>query len=91
MPKHYALGENLLKGTASFKNSKWAYVTFRKPNGAVRAFTKKPTLMTQPVGSATAPSVRGTDWIKNANGEYIGAKIGFNNAETIDVDWEVKE
>lgn len=89
MPKHYAIDVNVIKGRAHFDNCKWAYVYFLNDAGQQISFTKQPNLQVTVVNNSTQPAVR-LDRVKAGN-LYTGAKIGFTQNQTIDVDWMVLE
>jgi len=89
MPKHYAVDVNVVSGTVHLENTKTAAVAFYNSAGNPVAFNVMPRIqITLLNASANAP-------YKSSNVKtgslYMGFVIGFQNAITADVEWQVME
>ena len=89
MPRLLGLDVNYLSGTVSLTGVKVAQVTFRDSSGNAVSFTKEPMISLTILNASTVPpyKVKGN---KTGN-VFTGFMIGFQAAQSIDVDWTATE
>jgi len=90
VPKHYAINENVVKGTATFNNTRNATIYFKREDGSQVTFYPRPHISLTLMKTAAQP-VANVGWIQDIDGNFIGSKIKFNTVQSLEVEWIVQE
>jgi len=89
MPRHLAIGANIIKGKATLENTKSIFVPFIDKETGQQYFTKQPNVSLTVNSETTAPPAN--LGFKKTGVFYSGFTIKFPSNVSLTVDWFVTE
>ena len=89
MPRHLAIGKNILYGSVSINNAKTVNVTFKDEEGNLVFFQVAPRITITLVSATTAVAFKLADIKTGA--VFSGFTIGFAAKVTVDMEWQATE
>lgn len=87
MPEHYAVDCNVVSGSVHFESVKVMQVNYADSEGNPISFTKAPRVQLTMLNNSANVPFKTVDTKSGSN--FTGFKIGFQNAVTLDVEWQV--